>query len=256
MPPRKVEPGTFHDLGVIDAPALGGGRRVRAYVPRGRHPNVPRPVLWLFDGQNVFHDDGSFAGGWHVHEAVDRLVPGERTIAPIVVGIDHGGVDRIHELGPFKMGDKGGRTDALLDWVVGTVVPLVRSRFPVVHGPVGGVVGGSSMGGLAAIYAHHRHPDVFGGALCLSPSFWFAGGAILRHVAEKPRPSISRVYLDCGTREGGGRMLPLVERMAGILAERGYPPEQLMLRADKRGIHNERHWRRRLPKALRFMFRT
>jgi hypothetical protein len=63
------------------------------------------------------------------------------------------------------------------------------------------------------------------------------------------------VYLDCGAREGGGRMLPLVERMAKKLRGRGYPPEQLMMRADQRGAHNERHWRRRLPLALRFMFR-
>ena len=112
-----------------------------------------------------------------------------------------------------------------------------------------------SMGGLAAMYAHHRHPDVFGGAICMSPSFWFAKGAILRFVEETPRPPISRVYLDCGAREGGGRMLPFVERMAKKLRGRGYPPEQLMMRADQRGAHNERHWRRRLPLALRFMFR-
>jgi hypothetical protein len=33
---------------------------------------VADPTLYLFDGQNVFGDEGSFAGGWHTHAAVDR----------------------------------------------------------------------------------------------------------------------------------------------------------------------------------------
>jgi predicted alpha/beta superfamily hydrolase len=112
------------------------------------------------------------------------------------------------------------------------------------------------MGGLAALYAHHRNPDAFGGALCLSPSLWFGQRKIFGFVASQPRPSISRVYLDCGAREGNGGMLALAASMADLLRSRGYPPSQLMWRPDRRGGHRESHWRRRLPKALAFMFRA
>jgi predicted alpha/beta superfamily hydrolase len=254
MPPRKPTPGTLHDLGVHQVPSLLA-RRVRVYVPSGRDPRLVRPTLYLFDGQNVLDDHGSYAGGWYAHSAVDRLTLGETTIAPFIVAIDHGGTERIDELGPFRMGDKGGKTDALLDWMVGTLMPSLHARFPTMRkGAVGAVVGGSSMGGLAALYAHLARPEAFGGALCLSPSFWFGGGEILRWAERRPHPSISRVYLDCGTREGGGRMVVLVERMAALLGARGYGPKQLMWRPDRRGAHAETHWRRRLPKALRFMF--
>ena len=108
----------------------------------------------------------------------------------------------------------------------------------------------------AALYAHFRHPEVFGGALCMSPSFWMARQAIFGFVEGRPTPSISRVYLDCGAREARGRMLPIVARMADHLKGRGYPEGQLLWRPDSRGQHSERHWRRRAPRALRFMFRV
>src|SRR3954468_23112097 len=43
--------------------------------------------------------------------------------------------------------------------------------------------------------------------------------------------------------------------MAEHLLERGYDSDSLMWRADARGTHSEASWRRRLPAALRFMYR-
>jgi hypothetical protein len=256
MAARPPKPGIFHDLGIHEVPGLSA-RRVRVYEPVGAHPDIVRPTLYLFDGQNVFDDHGSFAGGWHAHTAVDRLTIGKTTIAPYVVGIDHGGVSRIDELAPFSTGRHGGgKTDYLLDWLVGKLMPALHARFArMQRGAVGAAVGGSSLGGIAALYAHLRHPGEIGGALCLSPSFWVGGGEILRWVERQHHPTVSRVYLDCGVREGGGRMAPLVERMADLLGRRGYAQGQLMWRPDRKGGHAEVHWRRRLPKALRFMYR-
>lgn len=248
-------PGTFHDLGTFDIPGLAPGRRVRVYEPQGRIDDVPRPVLYLFDGQNVFDDEGSYSGGWYAHEAVDKLIPGTTFIAPIIVGIDHGGEERINELGPWKMGDKGGDTDELLTWMTDELMPIVHGEFPLIGGPLGAVVGGSSMGGLAALYAHFKRPDAFGGALCMSPAFWFARKRIVSFVRGRPTPQYSRVYIDCGVREGGGNMMPICQEVVELLEARGYPRKQLMYRPDPRGTHSERAWRRRLPKALKFMFR-
>ena len=38
------------------------------------------------------------------------------------------------------------------------------------------------------------------------------------------------------------------------LTARGWDSDRLMWRADARGTHSEAAWRRRLPKALRFMY--
>jgi predicted alpha/beta superfamily hydrolase len=100
---------------------------------------------------------------------------------------------------------------------------------------------------------YFRHPEIFGGALCLSPSFWFDHGAIFREIPAK-RPKNARIYVDVGMKEGR-LMYPMAHRMVEALEGLGMEEEQLMWRPDKKGKHHEKHWRRRLRKALCFMFR-
>ncbi len=215
---------------------FGGSRRARIYVPT--RVETPAPVLLLFDGQNVFDDASSYAGGWHADEVIERLPSTVRR--PIVVALDHGGTARIHELW------RG--LDPLLACVIHELLPAVAARLPVEPGCV---VGGASMGGLASLVALMRHPEVFHAALCMSPSFWLAQPDVFAEVRSRPIPARARVYIDVGGRESHGMRLH-AESMAELLAMRG---DSLMWRADKRGGHHERHWRRRLPKALRWLFR-
>lgn len=244
-------PGQIHLLGPVEVPELPD-RYVRVYLPSDFEPATPRFALYLFDGQNVFDDYPSFSGGWHVHQAVERLVG--KLPMPIVIGIDHGNESRVLEMCPFEFEGEAGKADLLLDWLTGTLMPRLAAELPLIPGPIGSVVGGSSMGGLASFYAHFKRPDAFGGALVMSPSFWINDGEILRWLADQPMPETSRVYLDAGGREGKGTLLPLVASVAAHLSNRGYDAGRLMLRPDARGSHNERAWRRRMPKALRFFY--
>jgi trehalose-phosphatase len=251
--------GRVHILGPLAVPGHAP-RLVRIYLPSTFTADAPRFALYMFDGQNVFDDPPSFAGGWHLHLAVEKLARGKRP-APVVVGIDHGGSKRIDELSPFAAENggtaaRGAGLDGLLDWIADSLMPRLAAELPLIGGPLGAVVGGSSMGGLAALYAHFRKPRCFGGALVMSPSFWVEDGEILPWVQAQPTPQVSRIYLDCGVREGRGTLLPQVAAMAAHLANRGYDPDHLMFRADPRGAHSEASWRRRLPRALRFFYRS
>jgi enterochelin esterase-like enzyme len=246
-------PGQIHILGPLAVPGHAP-RNVRVYLPSTFTPDVPRFALYMFDGQNIFDDGPSFSGGWYLHEAVERMARSRRP-APIVVGIDHGGPSRLDELSPWACKDCDGQVEALLGWITGSLMPRLAAELPLIPGPVGAVVGGSSMGGLAALYAHFHSPQSFGGAMVLSPSFWLNDAAILRWLPEQPTPELSRVYLDCGVREGRGIVLPQVAEIAAQLATRGYGEDRLMFRPDPRGAHSEASWRRRLPRALRFFYR-
>ena len=83
-----IKPGEIHHSH-HDIPFVDSGRKVRIYLPkRLRETDPPRPLVLMFDGQNVFHDEPSFAGGWHAHLAVERIARVKRP-APIVVAIDH-----------------------------------------------------------------------------------------------------------------------------------------------------------------------
>src|SRR5688572_10441497 len=70
--PMAESGGTFRTFGPFDVPDFPS-RVVRVFVPSGIRKNQRRPVLYMFDGQNVFGDEGSFAGGWHADQAVAAL---------------------------------------------------------------------------------------------------------------------------------------------------------------------------------------
>jgi enterochelin esterase-like enzyme len=236
-------------LGPFDVPGLRS-RLVRVYVPP-RDKGRPSPVLYMFDGQNVFDDDPSYAGGWHLHKTA-RSLAAKHGLAPVIVGIDHGGEERIEELSPWPA--ERARIDGLLDWIVGTLMPRVRGDFHLAESPDEVGIGGSSMGGLAALYAHLRHPDRFGLALSMSPSLWIGGGRIFEYVVQAERPLRSRVYLDAGGLEAGGRMLVAARQLADALRERGWDEGSLRFVESKRGTHSEKHWRRRAPSAIEHLF--
>lgn len=242
----------IHSLGPFKIPWLKGKRRVRVYVPPDNPAGAAPPVLYMFDGQNIFDDESSFAGGWSLHHTVRDLARRGQP-APVIVGIDHGGHTRVRELSPFRMRSRG-QAGHLVRWIARDLVPQIQREFGVRRDQAGTAIGGSSMGGLAALYAHFHRPDVFGAALCMSPSLWVAKGKIFEHVAGQPRPWTTRIYIDAGAHEGQGHMLRQAERMVHELRGRGWSDHDLRWVADPHGRHHELDWKRRAPHALEFLF--
>ena len=238
-------------LGPFRVPWLAGERRVRVYVPRPLPPGARLPVLYMFDGQNIFDDLPSFVGGWHLHTSAQRLAASGHTM-PVIVGIDHGGVERINELAPFRCSMSRGQLSRLVGWMRRTLMPMIRRNYPVRDDLAGTAIGGASLGGLAALHTHHRHPDLFGGALVMSPSLWLARGKIFRELTRLKAPWTSRIYLDAGGHEH--RIYRDAGRLADDLRARGYGPDRLMWRPDPQGRHAESHWCRRAPAGLQFLF--
>jgi predicted alpha/beta superfamily hydrolase len=251
----RLRAGEVNVFGPFEVPELPA-RHLRLYIPWDYAPDREGGnfALYMFDGQNVFDDGPSFSGGWYIHEAAERLARAGRPV-PVIVGIDHGGESRVLELSPFPWEGKPGQISVFLDWITGTLMPVLQRELALRPGPLGAVVGGSSMGGLAALWSHFHYPHAFGGALAMSPSLWLADQAIFADLAEQPDPEVSRIYLDMGAREDKGRMLPIAAAMAAHLAGRGWDSDRLLWRPDAKGGHNEASWRRRLPKALRFLYR-
>ncbi len=218
--------------------------------------------MYMFDGQNLFDPTTSFCGDWEVDLTIDALVMRQEMEPVICVGIYNGGEHRISEQSPWvdPHFECRGEAAAFLDWIAGSLKALIDRQFRTLSGPEHTGVGGSSMGGLTALYALFSRPDVFGRALCMSPSFWFARGAIFDYVASMPsRPSSTRVYLDFGTREArpgpGTRLLRDARIMRELLVALGYTPGgDLKWVEDPSGIHNEACWNARLPGAFRFLW--
>ena len=197
----------------------------------------------MFDGQNVFGDEGSFAGGWQAHRAVSSL--GRTFWRPAIVAIDHGGRARVGELGSF--------VQDFVSAVIGDVVPRAVGALGS-GGPI--VLAGASLGGLAALVGWLRHDDVVDAAIAMSPSLWFGHGDWPRalEAGRVPLPRRGKLYLDAGRLERG-RTFQDARALARWMRASGLGDDRLLWRPDSKGTHHERHWRRRLPKALRFAFR-
>jgi enterochelin esterase-like enzyme len=252
LPVPEWVPGQLHHLGPVEIPGFRP-RTVRIYLPSSFRPDLFHPVLYGFDGQNLFEDEAAFSSGWHLHQEIENRVRRSR-LAPIAVGIDHGMEGRIDELSPFSFPQSKGRADEFLGWMVGALIPYLLTHLPIYPAAEGALTAGSSMGGLAAFYAHLRFPEIFGGALAMSPSFWVADRAILSWAREHGAPPPSRIYLDGGKTEGEGSLAPILRDMAAALRRQGYRRDRLRLRIDPRGEHDEASWRRRLPGALSFFY--
>jgi enterochelin esterase-like enzyme len=228
-------------------------RVARVFLPTGFNRQRFRSLVVMFDGQNIFDDGPSFSGGWHMDEIVSALSP-RAHFRPAIVGIHHGGESRLDELAPFRTERGGGNLDVMLTWMGAVLLPMLRAELALIDGPFGVTIGGSSMGGLASLYAHFAQPDLFGGTFTMSPSLWFGKDQVTEFITSQPTPSPSRIYFDWGAREG--RMINgPAQAMAEHLESRGYDDDQLMIRRDLKGKHTEADWKRRMPRALRFMFR-
>ena len=249
---RRTAPGRLDVIPDVESRELGNRRDILVYLPSSYDRNdKPYPVLYMHDGQNLFDPATSFAGEWGVDSAMARAPrKGRRAI---VVGIPNAGIERIREYSPFvdpRIG--GGFGDAYLDWIEGTVMPIIESRYRTVREREGIGMGGSSLGGLISLYGFFRSPARYGFAAVMSPALWFGDAQIFRFV-ESAGYVRGRIYLDVGTREGEGT-LANARRMRDLLIETGYARgRNLMWVEDKGGMHNEAAWARRLRAALPFL---
>lgn len=243
---------SFDVIPDVRSETLGNARDIEVCLPGSYGRGSRRyPVLYMHDGQNLFHRETSFAEPWRVQRAM-RLAS-RRGVETIVVAIPNVGDARIDEYSPFTSEtDGGGKGDAYLDWVTQVVKPMIDARYRTYPGREQCGVAGSSMGGLISLYAFFRPESPFGFVGALSPSLWFAGGAIFPAVEAAPHVP-GRIYLDAGGREGPG-VLDSARAMLAQLESKGYDRgRDLRWVEDPRGQHRESDWGRRLAGALPFL---
>jgi len=288
-------PGSANELEQVSAEPLCGGelftlrwesdRMVRAWMPPGHDPSKEAlPCLWLNDGQNVFRDEEVAFGGvsWGAADTVAHLMAAGSIPRLAVVAVDHAGARRPYDYLPEppgawggmrrEMGDApGGGSAAYLERVLTELLPWAESRFGLSTQPKDRVFGGSSFGGISALYMAMLHPEAFSAVLVESPSFWACNGRLMRDVAEhEGKPWPARFYLAMGgceytaTRKDSGeagiacdRFLADACRQCGeLLTAQGVSPSRLDWHVENGAAHNERDWRRRLPRALRWLLAT
>lgn len=163
----------------------------------GEQTNRRYPVLYAQDGQALWAGSPDPFGVWKLEETLNSLFDLSACEELIVVAIDTAD-NRLDRLGPWADPEHGGGQGAHhLGQIVETLKPHVDMAYRTRPGREDTGAMGSSMGGLFSFYAAWTRPDVFGKAICLSPSFWWANRAMIRAVAAAP-PRRPIIYLDSG----------------------------------------------------------
>jgi enterochelin esterase-like enzyme len=243
-------------------------RYLRVWLPPGYDAaeNSGRyyPVFYLNDGQNLFESMTAFGGvEWQVDETADRLIR-EGTISPlIIVGMDNTGKDRLREYMPHRsLGIRMLRAQGkhYPDFLMKEVMPFVEKNYRVATRPEDTGLGGSSLGGLIALYTAMVRPGVFGRLLLESPSLWAANRQIIkdsRSITIWPE----RIFLAAGTAEAGSAersrtVVDDVRELAAIIRRAVLSEKRLCVVIKNGAGHNEGSWAERFPEALRFLFET
>lgn len=227
-------------------------RTITVYLPPGYddHPERRYPVLYMQDGQNMFEPERAFGGNpWRIDAAATKAIADRKAQPMIIVGVDHAGEARINEYTPTfdEKRKAGGGAEAYAAFLVDVVKPMIDARYRTTGEAA---TGGSSLGGLVALYLALRRPDVFSSAAVMSPSVWWNNKSVLSLV-DTFEGSQPRLWVDIGGREGA-EALDGARALRDRLQARRW--ERFHYEEDKRADHSETAWRKRVPRVLEFLF--
>lgn len=245
----------------VTIPMLTGNqpRKAYVYIPDSFRddPEARFPVLYMFDGHNLFFDDDATYGkSWGLADYMDA------TRTPLIIAAvecnhdpDNG---RLSEYSPFPFEDSAfGRVSPrgkeTMDWMVKVFKPMIDHRYPTLPDRKYTFIGGSSMGGLMSLYAVTRYNHIFSRAAALSPSLWVAPKQVEWMIRRANIAPDTVVYMDYGSEEmksHGNMKFPFL-RTASLLLERNV---MLDCRIVPGGEHTEASWELQIPFFMNALF--
>ena len=182
----------------------GVGRMLHIWLPEGYdHSQEHYPVMYFFDGHNLFRDeDATYGKSWGMQEFLEGW-----SKPMILVGIEcgHEGYERLSEYMPYPSEGWFGQFDpqgeATMDWIVGEIKPMIDREYRTIPFRECTAIGGSSMGGIMALYAAVHYNRWFSKAACVSTAMGFCMGPLFEDLHSSSLSPDTRIYLSWGTRE-------------------------------------------------------
>ena len=237
----------------VRIPQLSGDkpRRAYLYLPESYTYDPWRryPVMYMFDGHNVFFDeDATYGQSWRMKDYMDSF--GKELII-VAVECNHEGNRRLVEYSPLSfrnntLGTIRGRGRTYMDWLVNELKPYIDQRLRTLPDRENTYICGSSMGGLMALFAVTEYNHVFQRAACLSPSLWVSPGKVLEMIVRAPIKNDTCIYLDYGSEEMFNHVAnqeSLISASHMLLTKR----VNLTSRIVPGGNHSEASWEKQIP---------
>jgi predicted alpha/beta superfamily hydrolase len=243
---------------MICIPELSGDllRKVYIYTPESYETNERKyPVLYMFDGHNVFYDkDATFGKSWGMTEYLSKS---KKELMVVAVAANPEGNCRLEEYSPVDfllspLEKIVGRGEAYMHWMVNTLKPYIDSNYPTLSDREHTAICGSSMGGLMSAYAVSAYNYVFSKAACLSPSFWVNPREIKSLLEHNDMISDTRIYMDYGSEElcNHQENTTILNETLALLQHKG---ASASLRIVPGGTHCEASWEKQIPVFMDYL---
>ncbi len=156
-----------------------GDYPVRVYLPPGYDAETATyPVLYVFDdyGPNLLAEHDALVQESLIHPAI------------IVSIANKTSTSRNYDLTPSPSGADTGGLEAFADLFTRQLKTYLDAHFRTRPEAASTGIVGISYGGLAACWLGYFHPDTFGLAGCLEPSFWWNGNQLLNRLQYDTTP--------------------------------------------------------------------
>lgn len=238
----------------IMIPELTGNETRKAYIylPESYEYETEKyyPVLYMFDGHNVFFDShATYGKSWGMKEYMDYT---ETQLIIAAVECNHSPDNgRLKEYSPYNFKDSrfgkiSGRGRETMKWLIHTFKKDIDSRYRTLPDRAHTFIAGSSMGGLMSLYAVLAYNQVFSGAAALSPSIWTASEKLLSLIKNSRLYPDTVLYMDYGSCELGNHP-GLRRQFASLTAALMEKRIMLESRIVPGGSHCEASWEKQIP---------
>ncbi len=166
------------------------------------------PVMYFFDGHNLYNDqDATYGKSWGMKPFLENW---PKDI--IIVGIEcgHDGYERLSEYLPYPAASGSHFAqfaptgDATMQWIIHEIKPYIDSKYRTIPFRECTGIGGSSMGGLMALYAAVHYNEWFSKAACVSSAVGFCIRPVMKDMRSCAMSPDTRIYLSWGTNEAHG----------------------------------------------------
>ena len=231
---------------------FGLNRLLHIYVPDNIKEGERFPVMYMFDGHNLFFDsEATYGKSWGIKDFLDNS-----NTRIIVVGLEcnHEGNKRLWEFSPYSFKDKHfgtvkGYGKILIDWMVDFLKPMIDKNFPTLPEREFTGLGGSSMGGLMSVYGTAMRSDIFLMGACLSPFYDHIFKKLVEELSAAEVNSATKFYISWGRYEVHSKKQLAVESEKNLIISRilTFKGVQVFPHLMVEGAHNEASWETENP---------
>jgi predicted alpha/beta superfamily hydrolase len=268
--PSSTRSGAIRSLGAVAIPQIGQRREAWVYLPPGYDGASERyPVLYLYDGQNVFDArTAAFGREWGVDEALESLFYERRLGGVIAVAVANGDGARPCEYNVFASDPHPGCStgaalgDPLNAFYAETLKPRIDSEFRSRSEREHTAIMGSSMGGSMATRLGWQRPTLFSRVAALSPSYQntaTARASMPDFVRAARAPTPLRFHQDMGTAEqireiNAGTLIVNMNAVRDAARAAGIAEDAQRAVVVEGAVHNEDAWAARVREVIAWLF--